>query len=477
MSSESPKKLVLAIIDGLTPAALERGIEDGLPALRFLAEHGSYARGVSVFPSVTPVCLSSIATGSYPDEHGIPHLVWLDRAAPRVVEYGSSLGAVLATGLRGTVRDSVVEMSRSHLSGDVSTVFETLEADGLVTGAINYTCHRGPVRHRIKLPELASRNRWYEAISGPRRFFFFNLYESDPVGAPLAVRSRTAGSVDRYAAAVGRWLVTRDGFDFLVYYLPDYDFASHVAGPTGTAAALARSDRCLVELMEAAGGFDDFLDRYAIVVCSDHGHSPVGQVWQLEASFADLRLLNPRRPRIERSDIAVAASNRAGMIYVLPGARSTVRELASRLDDEPGADVTLFLEDDLAVARRERAELRFRPADDGWYLEGDRLVLAPDRYPNGLERAWHALACSRAGDILVSATEGYELADAGGRHHLGGGSHGSLLTADSLVPMLAAGFDADPLPANPRIVDLAPLALSHFGVEQPSRPRAVRLHA
>src|SRR3712207_7883040 len=45
--------------------------------------------------------------------------------------------------------------------------------------------------------------------------------ESDRTGAPLAVRNRAAGTIDGYAAAVGRWLVTRDGFDLLVYYLSD----------------------------------------------------------------------------------------------------------------------------------------------------------------------------------------------------------------------------------------------------------------
>ena len=50
-------------------------------------------------------------------------------------------------------------------------------------------------------------------------------------GAPVAVFGRSTGSIDAYAAYVGRWLVTRDGFDLLVYYLPDYDFASHALGP------------------------------------------------------------------------------------------------------------------------------------------------------------------------------------------------------------------------------------------------------
>src|SRR5439155_775383 len=80
---------------------------------------------------------------------------------------------------------------------------------------------------------------------GPKRFFFFNLFESDVTGAPLAVFGRSVGSVDAYAAAVGRWLVTRDGFDFLVHYLPDYDFASHLAGPGAAEEALLRSDAAI----------------------------------------------------------------------------------------------------------------------------------------------------------------------------------------------------------------------------------------
>jgi hypothetical protein len=472
------RKLVLTVVDGLTPAMLERGIEDGrLPALRFLAEHGTYGRGVSVFPSVTPVCLTSIATGAASDVHGIPHLVWYHRDERRVVEYGSSLAAVLATGLRGTIRDSIVDMSGAHLSPAATTVFEALEDAGLVTGAINYTCYRGRSDHRIRLPVVPGKNRWYESVRGPARFFFFNLYESDPVGAPLAVRSRTHGSVDAYAVAAGRWLVTRDGFDFLVYYLPDYDYASHASGPEGAQAALERADACIAHLLQAAGGFEEFLERYAIVVCSDHGQTPVDRVARLADAYADLRLLSPRRPQPDRSDVAVVASNRSGMVYRLPGSRLGVRELAQRLDHVPAADVVLFREGDTAVARREGEELRFAPAGSGWWTSGDSAVLDGDRYPNGLERSWRALACARAGDVLVSAARGVEFADLGGKHHRGGGSHGSLLEGDSLVPMLAAGFDADPLPDHPRIVDLAPLALSHFGVASPGREEAPAVHA
>src|SRR5919199_4351518 len=126
------KGLVLAIIDGLTPGALERGLAAGrLPALSGLADAGTYRHGTTVFPSLTPVCLSSIATGAHPDVHAIPHLVWYHRGEERIVEYGSSFAAMRVAGATRSFRDSVFEMSQAHLSGEATTVFEALEDAGL----------------------------------------------------------------------------------------------------------------------------------------------------------------------------------------------------------------------------------------------------------------------------------------------------------------------------------------------------------
>ena len=462
------KKLVLVVIDGLTPGMLERGLERGrLDALRFLVEEGDYERGTSVFPSLTPVCLTSIATGAFPDVHQIPHLVWFHRGERRLIEYGSSLSAMRAVGARRALEDTIFNMNHAHLSRDATTVFEAVEDGGGVPAAINFTCYRGRTRHPIRLPGLARRNRWYEAAYGPRRFFFFNLFESDVTGAPLAVRSRVDGSIDDYAAAVGAWLVTRDGFDFLVFYLPDYDYVSHLEGPETALHALERSDRALARLMRAAGGFDEFLERYAVIVCSDHGQTAVDQLWRLQDAFPDPA----------GDGVVAAASNRAGMVYRLPGCRIEVRELAERLDARPAADVVLFLEGGVGVARREGEELRFAPGPAGWHLEGDEALLDSGRYPNGLERAWRALACPNAGDVLVSAAEGWEFADLGGRHHLGGGSHGSLIAGDSNVPLVTVGLDEHALPVDPGITDLAPAALRHLGIEVPGSMRERRAPA
>ena len=443
------RKLILVVVDGLTPDVFEDAVESGsAPALSFLAANGTYRRGVSTFPSLTPVCLSSIATGAHPDVHRIPHLVWYHRRERRLVEYGSSFAAIRAAGTRRSILDAIFNMNEQHLGREAVTVYEALEDAGLTAAAVNVTCYRGRSRHLPLLPGLV------RPAYGPKRFFFFNLFESDVTGAPVAVFGRSAGSIDAYAAAVGRWLVTRDGFDFLLYYLPDYDFASHAFGPGATQEALTRSDAAIGALIEAAGGPDGFLERYAVVVCSDHGQTRVERAVSLEASLAKV------------DDLLVAASNRAGMAYRLPGCREDAGAIARRLDGTDGAQVVLYREGEEAVARRDGEELRFAPAERGWRTSGDPGLM---EQPDALERAWAALANPNAGDLIISPPFGVEFVDLAGRSHLGGGSHGSLDAGDSEVPILTVGVAGRPR----RIIDLAPLALAHFDVEPPAYARGL----
>jgi predicted AlkP superfamily pyrophosphatase or phosphodiesterase len=445
------EKLVLIVVDGLTPETLERAVQGtDTPALRFLFEHGTYVRAISVFPSLTPVCMTSIVTGAFPDVHGIPHLVWFDRDAERIVEYGSSFGAIVSAGALRSIRDTIFEMNERHLSRDAVTIYEALDDAGLRTAAVNVTCYRGRTRHAPTIPGLA------RAAYGPKRFFYYNLFESDVTGAPLAVRNRAAGTVDSYAAAVGRWLVTRDGFDFLLFYLSDYDFASHALGPEAAGETLKASDRAIAALFSAAGGPDAFLDRYAVVLCSDHGQTAVNEAVRLQDAFAGLRRF--RRGAPGRADVAVTASNRAGMVYRLDDCPETVRELAERLDGEASADAACFLEDGAAVVRRGGEEERFGPGDDGPVFD----------FPDGKRRVWAALHTRGAGDVLVSAAIGFEFADLGGGHHAGGGSHGSLVAADSTVPVLGVGVDA----GIGSITQIQAAVLAHFGVQARGRSAA-----
>src|SRR5207247_6216200 len=113
-------------------------------------------------------------------------------------------------------------------------------------------------------------------------------------------------------------------------------------------------------------------------------------------------------------DLAVAASNRVAMAYLLPGARITAAGVADRLAGLESSDVVAFREGDRFVVRRAGGELRFRRGQGTadlrggtWQTEGEAGLLDPDTYPNALERLEGVLTCPTAGDVIVAAAAGW----------------------------------------------------------------------
>jgi hypothetical protein len=204
-------------------------------------------------------------------------------------------------------------------------------------------------------------------------------------------------------------------------------------------------------------------------------------------ALAELDVLHPDDPQPERARVALSPGQRFAMVYALdPEEREeTVAETLAALEDTDGVDLLMWREDGDAVVRapgRGGAELRFRPggraADargERWTLDGRLSALegsaakgkfASDAYPDALSRAWAALTCATAGDVLVSAAPGFEFVDWGGAAHVGGGSHGSLHRGDSLGPLMwcGCGPDGSQDRAQWTLRDVLPLVLDHFGV-------------
>jgi hypothetical protein len=152
------------------------------------------------------------------------------------------------------------------------------------------------------------------------------------------------------------------------------------------------------------------------------------------------------------------------MVYRLGEDTPDPETLARRLDGVAAVEVALWRDGDEAVARRDGAELRFAPCAEGFVTHGDAAVLD---HPDALARAWAALANPNAGELLLSAAEGVEFADLAGGSHAGGGSHGSLVTGDSEVPVLSV--NAGPPPGS--ITGIAPLVAQSFGIDPPSYVR------
>ena len=487
-------KLVLVVIDAMKPAMLERAVaSDRAPALRLLIERGQHVDDcVAAFPSVTPVCAASIATGTAPDEHAIPAMNWYHRGEGRYVEYGTSFRASQAFGFKQSLTDTIYNMNLEHLSPDVKTVFERLDDAGVRTAGTTYLMYRGRHRHEVSgdtaLTRLAS-TVFRHAVYGPREFFYADLFASRRT--PCRSQLGLPGVRDQHAGCIGEYLIEQDLFDFLLLSLPDNDTYSHRNGPLAQVDSIAAADRQLDRLMAAAGGPDAFLDDHAVIVCSDHSQSRVDDEIDLFRAFDDFKVLPAARARGDGAEIALCPNSRAAQVYVLEPERR--RKLLPRIErtllELEGVDLVLRMTDhpDGEAAIRGRRggtlkELRFAPRGDlldargeRWHVEGDLDLLAMQVregrvgsaiYPDALARAWTALRARSAGEVLASAAPGYEFQDWGGAHHVGGGSHGSLHANDSLGSLLWCGTGPESADAREQwtLRDVLGMVCAHFGL-------------
>ncbi|HYU60876.1 MAG TPA: alkaline phosphatase family protein [Solirubrobacterales bacterium] len=511
------QKLVLVVVDSLKSETLDGAIAaEVAPTFAKLVERGTLVRDcVSTFPSVTPCATSEISTGVGPDGHWIPGMNWYHRVERRYVEYGTSLEATRAFGLFRCLYDTVYNMNMAHLSHEVETVFERLMDAGVRTAVTPFLIYRGRRRHELGLEGLLRRvavaANFHHAVWGPDELFYGELYASRRV--PCRPTLARPGTRDEYSACVGRELVEKDLFDFLLFSLPDHDFHSHRLGPDETLDSIAHADASLEQIVAAGGGMDAFLEEHAVIVMSDHAQTKVEHPLDVIAALSeDWRVQLPNMERPESSELAVSPTSRAANVYVLGEGRRRARAHAAArhtLESLDGIDLVAWLANGdgepaerlgagppqgaelEAVVERAGARLRFRPGSEvadwrgnRWDLDGDYTALAGElrggrfesgEYPNALERLWSALAAPQSGDITASLSPGYECVDWGGATHVGGGSHGSLHAGDSLGPLLMVGVE--PGPGAPReqwtLRDIYGVVLDHFGVPVEPEPVAV----
>jgi len=485
------KKLVLAVVDALSPEALDSAIADGrAPILAELVRRGEYSRDcISTFPSLTPVAASAITTGLGPDEHLIPSMNWYHRGEERYVEYGSSFPATRAFGVFRSLQDTVYNMNLAHLTQRHRTVFEQLDDAGLRTACTTYLIYRGRFRHEpagdSRYRRLAEAAQFRHAVWGARELFYADLFDSRRTGCTSTLGM--PGQRDRHAGCVGSYLVEHDLFDFLLLSLPDNDSYSHKHGPEAQPVSIAEADRALERVVHAAGGIDDFLAGHAVIAMSDHSQSRVEQPVNLAHHLGDWRVLTPSDSAPEEAELAVCPGARSAQVYALDEGRRDrmLPKLTRHLRGIEGVDLTAWREGEEAVVAAAEGELRFAQADSGdatttdprgarWRLDGDHDVvdahvadgeLAYGDYPDALGRLWSALHCPRAGDVVLSATPGYEFVDWGGSYHQAGGSHGSLHRCDSLGVLIACGVEGRSTQAGqPHLRDVTPMIAGHFGL-------------
>jgi arylsulfatase A-like enzyme len=349
--------------------------------------------------------------------------------------------------------------------------------------------HTGAARVDVVTRGVRPENSLFSRVKSP--VWLWAHYGHDYSSADKLAARATMAAVERRAE-----------YAFVVF--PGIDWQSHYvdAEGEGALASYRLIDGTVGRVagaLQRRGDYDDTL----LVVCSDHGHSPVHEHYDLPVRLehdCGLRVAYHSWPAFRRDPQAVACVSGNGMCQVYVKAngwrheptRDQVAELHPGLLEallaEPATDVliTRGAEGWIWVESRD-GRARLREVDGGTAIEyepepgPDPLGLPPglprrltaeealaatfdSRHPDGLVQITQLFRSRRAGDVTVSATPGYDLRERYERpeHH---SAHGSLDTLHMRTPLaISAPVSDGPL----RTVDVFATTMDWLGREAPA---------
>lgn len=306
-----PNRHLLLVLDGLRPDYVTPEV---MPNLHALGRRGVvFANHHSVYPTVTRVNSSSIATGSYPERHGIlGNSVFFPRVNPRAfLDTGdkSNLDKILAD------QDGVLLTTRTlgeELQAHKRTMLAVGSGSSGAAYLLNFKVSGGAVLHtEYALPE-------------PLHARVLSTLGPPPAeGHPNDPRNRRAVET---LLKIGLPTVNPS---VTVMWLSDPDTTAHALGmghPT-TIEALKLLDgevKAVLDGLSAAG----LLARYNIWVTSDHGFATYTGAADLAAILKPFAgTLPDGSPRIVTGDTA---------IYVRDGNRDVVNQIVRTMQRTAG---------------------------------------------------------------------------------------------------------------------------------------------
>lgn len=471
--------LHLVIVDGLNPRLLDQELEARrVPAIAHLIAHGQKTEAVSTFPTVTPACLASLATGRTPAEHGIHGIMWWNPKEERYVSYWPSPQTLLAGTFGQVMRDILQNLNANHLSRSAPTVFERLEAEGVTSACVNFPISRGPYMRRAHVPLLVALLGSLPArlsMWGPRQHYAGDLLRPS-LSLPRGVLGRY-GISDARATRFTRRVILRGEARFVLTYLPDNDLYSHKYGPLNVGRELHAIDRRIGQMMNAYGSWEAATRQARWMVIGDHAQSDIGGFdgysVNVYHAFQTLCPVPLGRAGLKGGpyDIAVAPNDRSLLVTAPDDA--VRRRAIAELSRWPSVDRIMGRDPDgwaWVQDPRTRRVMRLRPGGQRrderggrWEIEGDLdaldlresgQTLREGVFPDALHRVWGA---PPSADLIATANPGWEFSTG---FTMGHGNHGSLRTEDSLTALITCGVA---VPDRPRITDVLAAILDAFG--------------
>ena len=294
------KRAVLLIsIDGMHPDYVRQADKHGLkiPTLRRMLADGASAAGVrGVLPTVTYPSHTTMVTGVWPAEHGIPTNVPFDplnRNAGVWYWYAEDI--------------------------KVPTLWDVASAAGYVTGSVSWPVSVAARGIRYNIPEYWRAQKSPDEIKLVRAISTPGLFDEL---APVA--GRYTNDLDE--AIPGDWgrtkyaiaLIERKQARFLTIHLAALDHLEHEAGPWSREAfdVLEETDKMVADLSKAMRAADP---NAVVVVASDHGFLPTDHELHLNAAFVEeglIRVTTGASPAIAEWEAAPWSSGGSAAIVL-----------------------------------------------------------------------------------------------------------------------------------------------------------------
>ncbi|BFH14043.1 hypothetical protein J6TS7_17970 [Paenibacillus dendritiformis] len=423
----------------------------------------------------------SLVTGTFPDQHRIPGLIWYDPETKEIVNYINGWKCIKKLGLSKCAQHVLFNLNEKHLSTQVSTIFEELYRRGKTSASINAIVHRSVKRHAISLPLLMNVSTGFRfrnsSTLGPDVMTLGAMVDSEinkNIPRPMRGYKQKCGINDAYAAhAVKAMIQSNQLPDFMLVYFPDNDHEVHKKNPAHAEEALIRVDRHIQEILNAFDSWEEAVNQCVFIVTSDHGQTRIGNEERfnidLDLLLDSFRVLQLGEKVGSHHDLVVCNNER--MAYVYPLRIDKLAKIIEILSSESRIDLIAWKEKGQVTVKEGGSGRIMQYQPDGpytdsygsaWTITGEEAVvdlriqeqeIQYGDYPDVLARLYGALHSQDVPMIVITARPRYEFKSRFYPVHLNGGSHGSLHKYDSDIPLIVAGTSHG-VKEPPRLVDL-----------------------
>ncbi len=470
------------MVDSLMSQAIDEGLKNRqLPTLQFLIENGQYySQMVSSFPTMSVSLDSTFLTGTYPDRHHIPGLIWYSIEDKEIINCGTGPLENLKNGVNSVLWQALVNLNQHHLNKDTPTIYEELSNQGISSGSINGLVYRGKTDHTLSIPAwLYGPTSLPKTIKvkGPDWLSFgaFSNPIKDLKDLPVGLINKI-GFNTKYSMETVKYLVESKNLpNFLLAYLPDLDKKMHKEGPPKL-DEVKKIDHEILLLLNSFGSPEKAITEVTFIIMGDSGQTKIlpskeDPVIELHTKLKDFNILRLGTSASKETEIILAVNERMAYVYTLKPSL-TLNDLVGILDDDTRIDLIAWKDNEWihVVQGGTSNKMSFKSEGEfkdnynqSWSIEGNVRVLdltiddesetvTYGDYPDALRRLTGALYSHMGQFLVVSAKPGYELAAESSPTHVNGGGHGSLHKTDSLVPLIITGTNQKP--EHLRIVDM-----------------------